>query len=119
MDTYDPKAIEEKWQEVWEAERAFYTDDPAPTEKDPAKPEGKEKVAAPHCHVVWIVRGTALAIPLRGEERSGPSTKMSLPAPPSYPGNLKPVCGYPRRVSPFRGTLPRHLAEGHARRRAV
>ena len=33
MDTYDPKAIEEKWQEVWEAERAFYTDDPAPGEE--------------------------------------------------------------------------------------
>jgi isopentenyl diphosphate isomerase/L-lactate dehydrogenase-like FMN-dependent dehydrogenase len=27
---------------------------------------------------------------------------MSLPAPPSYPGNLKPVCGYPRRVSLLR-----------------
>jgi hypothetical protein len=42
-------------------------------------------------------------IPLRGEESTPPSAKMSLPAPPSYPGNLKPVCGYPRRVSPFRG----------------
>jgi leucyl-tRNA synthetase len=30
METYDPKAIEAKWQEVWERERAFYTDDPAP-----------------------------------------------------------------------------------------
>ena len=33
------------------------------------------------------------------------ATKMSLPAPPSYPGNLKPVCGYPRRVSSFKGTF--------------
>jgi isopentenyl diphosphate isomerase/L-lactate dehydrogenase-like FMN-dependent dehydrogenase len=30
---------------------------------------------------------------------------MSLPAPPSYPGNLKPVCGYPRRVSLLRGRV--------------
>jgi leucyl-tRNA synthetase len=32
MDTYDPHAIERKWQQVWEAERAFVTpnpDDPA------------------------------------------------------------------------------------------
>ena len=28
METYDPKAIETKWQRVWEGERAFYTDDP-------------------------------------------------------------------------------------------
>ena len=41
-------------------------------------------------------------IPLPGEESCHPSTKMSVPAPPSYPGNLKPVCGYPRRVSPFK-----------------
>jgi leucyl-tRNA synthetase len=33
MDTYDPKAIEAKWQQVWEAERAFYTDDPEPGEE--------------------------------------------------------------------------------------
>jgi isopentenyl diphosphate isomerase/L-lactate dehydrogenase-like FMN-dependent dehydrogenase len=30
---------------------------------------------------------------------------MSLPAPPSYPGNLKPVCGYPRRVSLLRASV--------------
>ena len=30
METYDPKAIEAKWQEVWERERAFYTGDPEP-----------------------------------------------------------------------------------------
>jgi isopentenyl diphosphate isomerase/L-lactate dehydrogenase-like FMN-dependent dehydrogenase len=28
---------------------------------------------------------------------------MSVPAPPSYPGNLKPVCGYSRRVSLLSG----------------
>src|SRR5713226_8543143 len=38
---------------------------------------------------------------------------MSLPAPPSYPGNLKPVCGYPRRVSPFRGEEEREWFELH------
>jgi leucyl-tRNA synthetase len=30
MDKYDPKAIEAKWQRVWEDERAFYTADPEP-----------------------------------------------------------------------------------------
>ncbi|MGB2874031.1 MAG: leucine--tRNA ligase [Gaiellaceae bacterium] len=30
METYDPKAIEAKWQQVWEDERAFYTPDPEP-----------------------------------------------------------------------------------------
>ena len=33
MKTYDPKAIEAKWQRVWEAERAFYTDDPEASEE--------------------------------------------------------------------------------------
>jgi leucyl-tRNA synthetase len=33
METYDPQAIEAKWQQVWEAERAFYTDDPGPGEQ--------------------------------------------------------------------------------------
>jgi len=28
MDKYDPQAIESKWQEVWEAERAFYVSNP-------------------------------------------------------------------------------------------
>jgi len=28
MDAYEPAAIEPKWQEVWEAERAFYVDNP-------------------------------------------------------------------------------------------
>ena len=30
MDRYDPKTIEPKWQEVWEAERAFYVSNPEP-----------------------------------------------------------------------------------------
>ena len=30
MDTYDPQAIEAKWQRVWEDARAFYVDDPPP-----------------------------------------------------------------------------------------
>ena len=30
MDQYDPNTIEQKWQEVWEAERAFYTPNPEP-----------------------------------------------------------------------------------------
>ncbi len=30
METYDPQAIEAKWQRVWEDARAFYTDDPEP-----------------------------------------------------------------------------------------
>jgi leucyl-tRNA synthetase len=33
MDTYDPQAIEAKWQQVWEDARAFYTDDPEPGEE--------------------------------------------------------------------------------------
>ena len=33
MDTYDPKAIEAKWQRVWEDARAFYTSDPEPGEE--------------------------------------------------------------------------------------
>ena len=30
MERYEPKAIEEKWQAVWEAERAFHVPDPEP-----------------------------------------------------------------------------------------
>ena len=30
MDRYDAHEIEPKWQAVWEAERAFYVDDPEP-----------------------------------------------------------------------------------------
>ena len=37
METYDPKAIEAKWQRVWENERAFYVDDPAPGEEPDEK----------------------------------------------------------------------------------
>ncbi len=37
METYDPKAIEARWQRVWEDARAFYVDDPPPGEE----PEGK------------------------------------------------------------------------------
>ncbi len=33
MEKYDPQAIEAKWQEVWEAERAFYTPNPVPGEE--------------------------------------------------------------------------------------
>ena len=35
METYEPKAIEAKWQRVWEDERAFYVDDP-PVGEEPA-----------------------------------------------------------------------------------
>ncbi len=37
MDTYQPETIEKKWQEVWEAERAFYAPNPEPG----AEPERK------------------------------------------------------------------------------
>jgi len=37
LETYDPKAIEAKWQRVWEDARAFYVDDPAPGEEPDAK----------------------------------------------------------------------------------
>ncbi len=37
MDRYDPRKIESKWQEVWEAERAFYVPNPEPG----AEPERK------------------------------------------------------------------------------
>src|SRR5215216_467230 len=37
MDTYQPETIEKKWQEVWEAERAFYAPNPDPG----AEPERK------------------------------------------------------------------------------
>ncbi len=33
MDRYEPHTIEEKWQRVWEDERAFYTPNPAPGEE--------------------------------------------------------------------------------------
>ncbi|HKD32039.1 MAG TPA: leucine--tRNA ligase [Gaiellaceae bacterium] len=33
METYDPRAIEAKWQRVWEDAHAFYTDDPEPGEE--------------------------------------------------------------------------------------
>src|SRR5690348_18086499 len=35
MDPYDAQAIEEKWQAVWAAERAFAVDNPAPGEELP------------------------------------------------------------------------------------
>jgi leucyl-tRNA synthetase len=35
LDRYDPKTIEARWQQVWEAERTFYTPDPAPGEEPP------------------------------------------------------------------------------------
>ncbi len=37
METYDPQAIEAKWQRVWEDARAFYVENPAPGEQ----PKGK------------------------------------------------------------------------------
>ena len=37
METYDPQAIEAKWQRVWEDARAFYLENPAPGEQ----PKGK------------------------------------------------------------------------------
>ena len=37
METYDPQAIEAKWQQVWEAERAFYVRNPEPGEEPPGK----------------------------------------------------------------------------------
>ncbi|HXG76324.1 MAG TPA: leucine--tRNA ligase [Gaiellaceae bacterium] len=41
MEPYDPKAIEEKWQAVWEAERAFEVPNPRP---DEAERQGKSYV---------------------------------------------------------------------------
>jgi leucyl-tRNA synthetase len=38
MDAYEPATIEPKWQEVWEAERAFYVENPPPG----AAPDGRE-----------------------------------------------------------------------------
>jgi leucyl-tRNA synthetase len=35
VDRYDPKAIEAKWQQVWEDERTYHTPDPAPGEEPP------------------------------------------------------------------------------------
>jgi leucyl-tRNA synthetase len=35
MDRYDPRAIEAKWQQVWEDERTYHTPDPAPGEEPP------------------------------------------------------------------------------------
>jgi len=35
MDAYEPEKIERKWQEVWEAERAFYIPNPEPGEAAP------------------------------------------------------------------------------------
>src|ERR1044071_2179820 len=35
MDPYDAHSIESKWQAVWEAERAFYVDNPGPGDETP------------------------------------------------------------------------------------
>jgi leucyl-tRNA synthetase len=35
VDRYDPRAIEAKWQQVWEDERTYHTPDPAPGEEPP------------------------------------------------------------------------------------
>jgi leucyl-tRNA synthetase len=37
METYDPQAIEAKWQQVWEVERAFYVRNPEPGEEPAGK----------------------------------------------------------------------------------
>jgi leucyl-tRNA synthetase len=37
MDKYEPNTIERKWQEVWEAERAFYVPNPEPGEEPEQK----------------------------------------------------------------------------------
>src|SRR5215218_10140298 len=37
MDKYDPQTIERKWQEVWEAERAFYVPNPDPGDEPERK----------------------------------------------------------------------------------
>jgi 4-hydroxymandelate oxidase len=43
--------------------------------------------------------------PVGGRKRELAETKYGVPAPPSYPPALKPVCGYPRRVSPYLGAV--------------
>jgi len=37
MESYDPKAIEARWQQVWEDERAFYVDNPEPGDEPGGK----------------------------------------------------------------------------------
>lgn len=46
MERYEPEAIERKWQEVWERERAFYV----------ANPDGdRDAAAAPHTYVLEML----------------------------------------------------------------
>ena len=62
-----------------------------------------------------------LDAPRHGESDAS-RTKMCVPAPPSYPGILKPVCGYRRRVSSFGGRRlgsPRGPAREHLGLRAA
>ena len=69
---------------------------------------GPRRIAEP------LLRAALLRIPPSGGGKGASATKMSLPAPPSYPRHLKPVCGYPRRVSLFTATVT--LGRWHRRR---
>ncbi len=60
METYDPRAIEAKWQEVWEAERAFYTADPSPGDDERQKFYMLEMLPYPsgHLHMGHVLNYT-------------------------------------------------------------
>ena len=97
VDAYDPQAIETKWQEVWEAEKAFYTPDPEPgTEQEPKfymlemlpYPSGALHIAT---HGAARVCGRAAAEVIAGEEaglhRSQVGSRCALHERPRTPAH--------------------------------
>ncbi len=73
MDTYDPQAIETKWQRVWEDARAFYVDNPPPG----ASPNGEyymlEMLPYPsgHLHMGHVLNYTLGDVVTHFQRRNG------------------------------------------------
>jgi leucyl-tRNA synthetase len=73
METYDPQAIEAKWQRVWEDERAFYTADPAPGEDRREKFYMLEMLPYPsgHLHMGHVLNYTLGDVVTHFQRRRG------------------------------------------------
>ncbi len=99
MDTYQPETIEKKWQEVWEAERAFYAPNPEPG----AEPERKfymlEMLPYPSgtLHMGHVLNYTLGDVVTHYRRRNG----LGRPAPDGL-GLVRAArreCGDPRRAA--------------------